>query len=133
MANELPKYYFRVRENGAAAFRISAENRQGRIDMDQIAVVNTNRGDFKPHGDQELSEADEAAITAWIDARQAVLAERDIDDMRRTLDQINLMTHWTQSRATDDQLEELTDDLLLAIHDLRSVLVRKKADRLNKG
>ena len=32
-----------------------------------------------------------------------------------------------------NQLEAVTDDLLLAMHDLRSVLVRKKADRLMKG
>ncbi len=133
MANELPKYYFRVRDNGAVVFRISAENRHGRIDAEQIAVVNTNRGDFKPHGDQELSHADEVAINDWITGRQALLAARDFDDMRRAMDQLNLLTHWAQSRATDAQLEELTEDLLLAIHDLRSVLVRKKADRLGKG
>ncbi len=31
------------------------------------------------------------------------------------------------------QLEEVTDALLLAMHDLRSVLVRKKAERLMAG
>ncbi|MDX8347677.1 hypothetical protein SLH49_06730 [Cognatiyoonia sp. IB215446] len=132
MASALPPYYFRIRENGAAVFRINTENRQGRIDMEQIAVVNTNRGDFKPHGDQELNQADEAAINDWITARQAQLAARDLDEMRRTRDQLNLMTQWALSKATDAQLEELTDDILLAIHDLRAVLVRKKADRLAK-
>jgi hypothetical protein len=38
-----------------------------------------------------------------------------------------------QSRATGEQLDAVTDTLLLAMHDLRSVLVRKKADRLGKG
>ncbi len=37
-----------------------------------------------------------------------------------------------QSKATDSQLEDVTDTLLLAMHDLRTVLVRKKADRLTK-
>ena len=32
-----------------------------------------------------------------------------------------------------EELEAVTDDLLLAMHDLRSVLVRKKADRLSKA
>lgn len=31
-----------------------------------------------------------------------------------------------------DQLEDVTDALLLAMHDLRSVLVRRKAERLLK-
>jgi hypothetical protein len=43
---------------------------------------------------------------------------------------MNFTTQWVQSKATDDQLEDITDTLLLAMHDLRTVLVRKKADRL---
>ena len=31
------------------------------------------------------------------------------------------------------QLEAVTDTLLLAMHDLRSMLVKRKADRLGKG
>jgi hypothetical protein len=38
-----------------------------------------------------------------------------------------------QSKASETQLDEVTDLLLLAMHDLRSVLVRKKAERLMKG
>ena len=62
-----------------------------------------------------------------------MLAHRDIDDIHRAVDYLNLTTHWAQSRATDEQLEAVTDALLLAMHDLRSVLVRKKADRLVKS
>jgi hypothetical protein len=133
MAGDLPEYYFRVRENGAFVFRVDTENRQRRIDMDQIAVVNIRNGQIKPHGDRELSEADLAVIRDWMEERAAVLAARDIDDIHRAVDHLNLTTHWAQSRATDAQLEEVTDALLLAMHDLRSVLVRKKADRLLGG
>jgi hypothetical protein len=35
-----------------------------------------------------------------------------------------------QSKASEAQLEDVTDALLLAMHDLRTVLVRKQADRL---
>ena len=41
-----------------------------------------------------------------------------------------MTTQWVQSKATDDQLEAVTDNLLMAMHDLRTVLVRKKAERL---
>lgn len=132
MAGELPDYYFRVRENGAFVFRIDTENRQRRIDMDQIAVINIRKGEIKPHGDRTLSEADLAAISAWMEERQAILAHRDIDDILRAVDYLNTTAHWAQSRATDDQLEQVTDALLLAMHDLRTVLVRKKADRLTR-
>ncbi|AZL60446.1 hypothetical protein EI545_17425 [Tabrizicola piscis] len=132
MAADLPHYYFRVRENGAVVFRISTENRQRRIEMDEIATVNVKNGNIKPHGETELSKADLAAIREWLTGRQALLALREVDDILRTVDHLNLTTQWAQSRASGDQLDAVTDALLLAMHDLRSVLVRKKADRLEK-
>lgn len=133
MATELPDYYFRVRENGAFVFRIDTENRQRRIEMDQIAVVNIKNGEIKPHGDRTLTDDDLTAIRDWMAERTALLAARDIDDIHRAVDYLNLTTHWAQSRASEAQLEDVTDRLLLAMHDLRSVLVRKKADRLLKS
>lgn len=132
MSAELPEYYFRVRENGAFVFRVDTENRQRRIEMDQIAVVNIRNGEIKPHGGRDLSKRDLDEIKHWMADRTALLAERDMDDIHRAVDYLNLTTHWAQSKANDAQLEEITDDLLLAMHDLRSVLVRKKADRLMK-
>jgi len=132
MAGDLPDYYFRVRENGAFVFRVDTENRQRRIDMDQIAVVNTRNGQIQPHGDRELSDDDMHIIKEWMDERRELQAARDIDDIHRAVDYLNQTTHWVQSRATDEQLDNVTDALLLAMHDLRTVLVRKKADRLLK-
>ena len=133
MSTELPEYYFRVRDNGAFVFRVDTENRQRRIEMDQIAVVNIRNGEIKPHGQRELTERDLEEIKDWMAERTALLAQRDIDDIHRAVDYLNTTTHWVQSRATDEQLENVTDRLLLAMHDLRSVLVRKKADRLLKA
>ncbi len=133
MSTELPDYYFRVRENGAVVFRIDAENRQRRIDMDQIATINIRNGEFKPHGELTLSPRDEEEIRKWITARQETLAMRDVDDILRAVDHLNLTAHWAQTRATDAQLDQITDALLFAMHDLRTVLIRKKADRLTKS
>ncbi len=132
MSGDLPDYYFRVRENGAFAYRVDTQNRQRRIDMDQIAVINIRNGQIKPHGDRDLSEEDMAAIQQWMDDRAELLAWRDIDDIHRAVDYLNTTAHWAQSKASDEQLEAVTDALLLAMHDLRTVLVRKKADRLLK-
>ena len=130
--SDLPEYYFRVRENGAFVFRVDTENRQRRIEMDQIAVINIRNGEVKPHGDRTLSDKDQEAIRGWMDERKSTLAKRDIDDIHRAVDYLNLTAHWAQTRATDEQLENVTDALLMAMHDLRSVLVRKKSDRLLK-
>lgn len=132
MPGDLPDYYFRVRENGAFVFRVDTENRQRRIEMEQIAVVNIRKSEIKPNGERELTEADIAAINEWMEKRLKLIEHRDIDDILRAVDYLNTTTHWVQSRASDAQLDEITDALLLAMHDLRTVLVRKKADRLVK-
>lgn len=130
---DLPEYFFRTRDNGAFVFRVDAENRQRRIDMDQIATVNIRNGEVKPQGDRALTDADMKAIRDWMDERQKLLNKREVEDILRTVDHLNQTAHWAQTRATDNQLERVTDALLLAMHDLRGVLVRRKADRLNKS
>ena len=133
MADLLPDYYFRVRENGALVFRVDAENRQRRIEMEPIAAVNLQKSEIKPQGDRVLSDADMAAIKDWMKQRRAIATMREIDDVHRAMDQLNMVAQWAQSRADDVQLDEVTEPLLLAMHDLRSVLVRRKADRLSRG
>lgn len=131
--SDLPPYYFRIRDNGALVFRVGGENRQRRMDMDQIAMVNLRTGDVKPQAETVLTNADTAAIHTWMTRRKTDLALREIDDIHRTVEYLNVTAQWAQSRATDAQLDTVTDDLLMAMHDLRTVLVRKKAERLSKA
>ena len=133
MTADLPQFYFRIRENGASVFRVDTENRQRRIEMEEIAFVNVKNGNIKPHGEVVLTAPELAVIKDWLAARVATLADRDIDDIHRAVDHLNLTTHWAQSRATEAQLDAVTDTLLLAMHDLRTVLVRKKSERLTKA
>ncbi len=132
MNTPLPDYYFRIRDNGALVFRIDSENRNRRIEMDQIAVVNLRKGEVKPHGEHRLSPADQEAIATWMRERSALLAAREVDDILRTVDHLNLTTQWAQSRASDAELDQVTEALLMAMHDLRNTLVRRKADRLGR-
>lgn len=133
MAGDLPEYYFRIRDNGAVVFKVDTENRQRRIELDEIAVINLKNGTVRPHGDHDLTAAERAMIDDWMARRSAVLARREVDDILRTVDHLNLTAQWAQSRATEADLEEVTDTLLLAMHDLRAVLVKRKADRISKG
>ena len=132
MPLKLPDYYFRIRENGAAVFRVDTENRQQRIEMEPIAIVNVRNGEVRPQGERQLSQADQAAIRDWLAERQALLANREVDDILRTVDHLNLTAQWAQSRATEEQLSAVTNVLLLAMHDLRRTLVRKQADQQEK-
>lgn len=133
MAGDLPDYYFRIRENGAVVFKVDTENRQRRIELDEVATINLRNGNIKPHGDHTLTPEETVLIRDWMERRTAQLARRDIDDIHRAVDHLNLTAQWVQSRASDAELDEVTDALLLAMHDLRSVLIKRKADRLLKG
>ncbi|MEM9754582.1 MAG: hypothetical protein AAF914_01240 [Pseudomonadota bacterium] len=130
MMTEIPDYYFRIRENGAAVFRIEPESRHARLEMTEIAAVNVRNGNVRPHGDHVLSAEDEAAIAEWLAERQAILDARDGAQAETCIETLNLTAQWVQARASDGALEAVTDRLLLAMHDLRAVLVRKKAARL---
>ena len=126
---EMPEYYFRVRENGAMVFRVDTENRMRRIEMTQIAVVNVKNGEIKPHGDHTLSDDERAEIETWLAQRRTELRARELDNITQTIERLNLTTVWAQQNATPEDLNKVADRLLLAMHDLRSVLVRKKAQQ----
>ena len=130
MIGDLPEYYFRIKDNGAVVFKVGTDNRQRRIEMDEIATINLRNGNIKPHGEYCLTEAERDLIQSWIADRTETLARRDVDDIRRTIDQMNLTAHWLQTRATDAQIDDLGEALLMAIFDLRSTLVRKQAERV---
>lgn len=132
MAEDLPQLYFRSRDNGALVFRLDSANRERRLDLVPLAAVNVNNGQIRPQGDREPTPAEQAEITRWLADRRAVLAERALDDIRRAVDHLNLVAGWAQARASDAELDAVTDPLLLAMHDLRAVLVRRKAERLGK-
>ncbi len=127
-----PGLFFRTRENGAAVFRVDTENRQRRLELQQIAVVNIRNGNVKPQGDQIPTASERNEIDAWLIERRKLLAARKVDDIKRATDHLSDTAQWVQSDATDEQVEQFADDLLMAMHDLRTVLVRKKSNILLK-
>ena len=130
MNTSLPRYFFRIRENGATLFKTPEQNRQNRLEMHQIAVINIRNETVKPQGDIVLTDEETKLIADWMQERKTVLEEREIDDILRTVDHLNLTAQWAQSKASDADLERVTDQLLLSMHDLRTILSRKKAERI---
>jgi hypothetical protein len=63
----------------------------------QLAIVNDRNGEVKPQGDRVLTPADIAAIQNWLDNRVALLARRDIDDIHRAVDYLNINRQLVQS------------------------------------
>ncbi len=131
MADTFPDLHFRVRENGAAVYRVDLQNRNKRMDLEHIAAVNLRNGEIKPTGKAEITDAEQQAMQEWLTARKTILAEREMEDIRRAIEQIGTTAHWVQTKATPEQLEDITDQLLLSLFDLRQILVRKKSERMS--
>lgn len=126
--SELPELYFRIRENGAAVFRMDNDAHTGRIEMTQIATVNLPKNNTRVHGDIELSAAEQTAIDAWISDRKETLEWRRLERVLQTVEDINLTSQWVQSQASAEDLSAVANPLFLAMHDLRQALVRKAAE-----
>lgn len=126
---ENPSLYFRRRENGAAVYRI-LDNKNQRLDMQQVAVVKPD-GEIKQHGNHELTTEETGEIIAWHTMRMEAQPSREAEQVDRLVGDLNAMAQWTQASATDAQVREGVEPLLLAMHDLRATLVRRLGS--NKG
>lgn len=122
--------YFRIKDNGATVFRVEDENRQRRMDFQPIAEANTRNGDIKPRKDSNLTDAERADIEAWIEARREALVARERTDAQLTLERINAAANWFSSKPDIATAEAMADDMLLALHDLRSAIVRFKSKNM---
>ena len=118
-----PTLYFRRKENGAAVYRI-ATGEHARLDMLQIAVLKQN-GEVKPSGKQEPTESELTEIDTWHDARNSEQQNRDTARVDQLIGDINAVAQWVQANANDKQIEESSQPILMAMHDLRSTLVRR--------
>ncbi len=122
-----PTLYFRRKEHGAAVYRV-ASGAHARLDLLQIAVLKQN-GEVKPSGKQEPTAEELTEISAWYDARKAEQKTRDAARVDRLIDDMNAMAQWVQANANDKQIAHSSQPILMAVHDLRSTLVRRMAGR----
>ena len=124
--------YFRIKDNGATVFRINDETRQRRLDLQPIAEANVRNGDIKLRKDVSLTDAEAAEVKRWLDARSAELAAREIDQARLTIEHLNATANWISSKPDPAAAEAMSEDLLMAMHDLRAAIVRFKSKMLDQ-
>lgn len=120
---ELPNLYFRRKGAGAVVYRTDT-GQQSRLDMQQIAILKPN-GEVKPHGKHMPTATELDEITNWHAARVSGQSQRDAANLDNLVTDMNATAQWVQSDATDGQIQDVTEPLLMAIHDLRSTLVRR--------
>jgi hypothetical protein len=116
-------YFFRPRPGGAALLKITYDPRLRRSRMTRIAGVEAS-GDIRVADGHTLTDAERALITDYL-ARGNGLTGRSA----QAVEQIGHIAHWAQFRATPEEVAQATEELLLAMQDLREVLTRKAAAR----
>ena len=124
--------YFRIKDNGATVFRINDEVRQRRLDLQPVAEANVRNGDIKLRKDVVLTDGEKAEITGWLDARRAELKAREIEQARLTIEHLNATANWISSKPDEAAAEEMSEGLLMAMHDLRAAIVRFKSRMLDR-
>lgn len=124
--------YFRIKDNGATVFRINDEVRQRRLDLQPVAEANVRNGDIKLRKDVTLTDAERAEVKNWLDARRIELTRREIEQARLTIEHLNATANWISGKPDEDAAEEVSEDLLMAMHDLRAAIVRFKSRMLDR-
>jgi hypothetical protein len=124
--------YFRIKDNGATVFRINDETRQRRLDLQPVAKANVRNGDIKLRKDVTLSDAELSEVYAWLDARSTELQGREIEQARLTIEQLNTTANWISSKPDEALANAISEDLLMAMHDLRTAIVRFKSKMLDR-
>lgn len=128
MPTSLPELYFRTRDGAATVFRVRVDPRSRRMELEPLANVNLGNGKIKPLGGREILPEEAQEIEKWMAERRETLARREIDDILRTIDHLNATAHRLQSRADDELVERISRPLLMAMHDLRQVIIRRQAE-----
>lgn len=124
---ERPNLYFRRKENGTVVYRVEG-GEHARMDFQQIAILKQN-GEVKPTGKQQPTECELVEISEWNEARNNGQKARDAERIDRLVGDMNAVAQWIQSNADDKQISETAQPILMAMHDLRSTLVRRMAGR----
>ena len=115
--------YFRHREGGAQVMRLT-EGRDGRIGAEPLAVVSLRSGEVRVQGGREISDAEQAEIDAWLADAVAGRTTREMAEVARTVEAMNLAAGWI-GRADAAVVAEAADTLLAAAQDLRLAVVKR--------
>ena len=108
----LPTLHYRRRQNGTAIFRV-LETPEKRLELQQIAVLKPDGTLIDKGSGPTTTERQE--ITTFTDAAPEILTT------------LNHAAQWVQAEAEDSSLRSHAQEILLAIHDLRSTLVKRLA------
>lgn len=114
---DLPEFRLRILETEAAAFRVSTHNRLSRTEMTEIAAVNLRTVNVCPTATEAPAKPSaRQSRPGWRSgARNSPCAT---SRPSISIAHLYLAAHWAQRRASDADLDAVTDRQLPAKHDL---------------
>lgn len=124
--------YYRHRTNGVTVFRMEVSNRQRRIELNQVASI-SKRGEIVPHRRFIPTEAELAEMAEWYAVWTARSDAEELDETEHFMVQLNQFTDWLHRRAEDTEVDAHSDALLMALLDLRQVVVRRLSNMPGEG
>lgn len=122
------RLYYRVRKEGAMVFRLEVENRQRRLELLHIATINA-RGEILPHKRRQPTDDEMTEIATWWDDYSTRRTAGELSDAETAIAGMQHLANWLSKDAKPEEVEAISDFLLMAVHDLRQVVVR----RLSQG
>jgi hypothetical protein len=123
------KLYYRVRKQGALVFRMEVSNRQRRIELNQIAAI-TGKDEIRPHKRRPPTAEEEAEIRAWWADHKTRREAGELDEIETFMEELNKFTNWIEKEAPNAAVGAQSDPLLMALLDLRQVIVRRLSEDL---
>lgn len=121
------KLYYRLRKKGALVFRMEIANRQRRIELNQIATISAD-GEVVPHRRRPATDAEIAEAASWWQDWCARRKAGRLAETERVMAELNAFTDWMAREAPDGEVATLSDPLLMALLDLRQVVVRRLSE-----
>lgn len=132
MVQNLQKLFYRVSKAGADVYRIDLQNRLRRLDLEKIAAIDVAENTITVLSGKKHSAEETNDMKQWRETRQGQLDMRSQNDINRLVEAMNHAANWIENTASNDQIENISDPVLMAMHDLRATLVRKMAARINQ-
>lgn len=121
--------YFRLRPNGATVFRVIEADR---LTLTPLADIVLRSGAIKPRSDDPTAE-ETAEIERWLAARRVQVEADEAATPERAIEAMNAAAHWISGKPDSAAAEASSEDMLMALHDLRSAIVRWKANKAAAG
>ena len=124
---DTPSLYFRTRPNGATVFRVSEDPEKRRLSFMQIAVANVRTGGIRTNDTGAPNPAELEEIGEWMASKKEEMSADRRQDVLALCDSLGMAAHWIQTDASDSDIDNIEARLLLAMHDVRRTLARRKS------